>query len=721
MLITSLFNKSSKPAWTPPGTPVRVGSFDIPGGMLYIGSELKAASGRGLEPALIDPSLAVDTSLPLKAFRWSSDVGSYAAIGPKVKAVYLQWLAGGRIDAETSTGCLMLFLFGLERRILHDWKKVGLTEQVDLEISAISKELERLIALYGKAHPIFSASAAGLLDYIAAVKDPELKEQVPWQSYFDVAVNEGLRRLPKLLQTALGQIAGAGQPIPADLAYLWYLHAPSIRKRDVYKVIPVHYRTLFVAEYEKAGDGDGIVLEGDFEKISTTYQPSSPTFGPVPTPAEALVELPDVAKDSKALRILERIGAFCDKQLYNYGVFIRTFPERHGSMEALSELPVDLWPAGRRFPFEKALTAISNTSRPYLTTLDKLLNWLPKHVGAHVEQSQIIEQALSKWWLSVEPPLTSSSPPEMQIALFSTVKSPNERVMRGEIEKARLMYQILVVAVKVDAPHLLEDYDVMAGTLRHWPLLTDAERAMLKAYIWLQLAQAPAPLPALMAPLKAFSPRERLQLAEFLTMAAEDLCFEGAFLMRVLAQISVAKMKISSAEAPVILLEGGVSPGHKIRKAPRSKSPDVSLPVVTLEVVQPKPQFVLDMSKVALLQAESAEVSSMLTAIFNEEDSTPNSSLTVPTSDKPMKAPFDASHGILMGLDTVHSEFTRLLLTKSEWSRAALEAAASERGLMLDGALERINEAAFDIHDDPLFEGDDIIEINQDIAKELIV
>ncbi|MCX8505586.1 MAG: hypothetical protein ORN98_03105 [Alphaproteobacteria bacterium] len=38
---------------------------------------------------------------------------------------------------------------------------------------------------------------------------------------------------------------------------------------------------------------------------------------------------------------------------------------------------------------------------------------------------------------------------------------------------------------------------------------------------------------------------------------------------------------------------------------------------------------------------------------------------------------------------------------------------------MLDGALERINEAAFDQYDQALLEGDDAIEINADMKERL--
>jgi hypothetical protein len=71
------------------------------------------------------------------------------------------------------------------------------------------------------------------------------------------------------------------------------------------------------------------------------------------------------------------------------------------------------------------------------------------------------------------------------------------------------------------------------------------------------------------------------------------------------------------------------------------------------------------------------------------------------------------------GLDVDHSALLRLLVGRNEWSRAELEDAAADLDLMLDGALEQINDMAFDRFDMPLCEGDDPIEINPEIMNEL--
>ncbi len=74
----------------------------------------------------------------------------------------------------------------------------------------------------------------------------------------------------------------------------------------------------------------------------------------------------------------------------------------------------------------------------------------------------------------------------------------------------------------------------------------------------------------------------------------------------------------------------------------------------------------------------------------------------------------------LLGLDNVHTNLIKLLCSRVQWSRLELEEIAADGDMMLDGALEHINEAAYDSFDAPFTEGDDPIDINQDILKELL-
>jgi len=74
----------------------------------------------------------------------------------------------------------------------------------------------------------------------------------------------------------------------------------------------------------------------------------------------------------------------------------------------------------------------------------------------------------------------------------------------------------------------------------------------------------------------------------------------------------------------------------------------------------------------------------------------------------------------IAGLDALHSQFLRAIAQQPSWNRDDLEAQADELGLMLDGALEIINDAAFDHCDAPLTDGDDPIELDTDVLAELL-
>jgi DNA-binding phage protein len=74
---------------------------------------------------------------------------------------------------------------------------------------------------------------------------------------------------------------------------------------------------------------------------------------------------------------------------------------------------------------------------------------------------------------------------------------------------------------------------------------------------------------------------------------------------------------------------------------------------------------------------------------------------------------------LVWGLNKEISSFARLIITKDLWRRDELETLAKEQTLMLDGVLEEINEAAFDIFDQALIEGDDPYEVNKNLAEKI--
>jgi len=115
----------------------------------------------------------------------------------------------------------------------------------------------------------------------------------------------------------------------------------------------------------------------------------------------------------------------------------------------------------------------------------------------------------------------------------------------------------------------------------------------------------------------------------------------------------------------------------------------------------------LDPRKVQAKLAETEQVSSLLEGIFREEEAPAPATAAV------------TGPALLAGLDGAHSELLRRLAEKSAWPRLDVERMANDLGLLPDGALEVINEAAYERCGAPLLEGDEIIEIDQEILEEL--
>ncbi|HEY8502296.1 MAG TPA: tellurite resistance TerB C-terminal domain-containing protein, partial [Solirubrobacterales bacterium] len=122
-------------------------------------------------------------------------------------------------------------------------------------------------------------------------------------------------------------------------------------------------------------------------------------------------------------------------------------------------------------------------------------------------------------------------------------------------------------------------------------------------------------------------------------------------------------------------------------------------------------QGALDRSLIEARVEETARVSSMLAGIFDSEEDTEAGTDT--------RSPHQESEGS-NGLDSDQMVFARELAAQTSWARVEVEELAAERDLLVDGALEVINNAAFEHCDAPFSEGDDPIEINREVAKEML-
>jgi hypothetical protein len=135
-------------------------------------------------------------------------------------------------------------------------------------------------------------------------------------------------------------------------------------------------------------------------------------------------------------------------------------------------------------------------------------------------------------------------------------------------------------------------------------------------------------------------------------------------------------------------------------------------PVQTRQATGP---LQLNAAKIQQLRAASDEVTKRLAEIFDAEHAA-----MVEAEKKETAEPEPAATNAptLLDLDAAHADLLTLLLTRTQWTRAEFEEVCGDKGLMPDGAIERINDAAFTKFDQAIIEGDDPLEVAVQLLEE---
>jgi hypothetical protein len=129
------------------------------------------------------------------------------------------------------------------------------------------------------------------------------------------------------------------------------------------------------------------------------------------------------------------------------------------------------------------------------------------------------------------------------------------------------------------------------------------------------------------------------------------------------------------------------------------------------------PAFKLDQARLARLQRDTAAVDQFLAGIFVETDHAQR--LAPELESQPVERQLGTSVRLVADLDAEHSEVLLKLLEQDAWSRSELQELASRLDLMLDGALEKINDVAFDLGGGALVEDGGDIYVDAHVAAAL--
>lgn len=673
--------------WLHAGESIEVAGTVLPGGLIYVGPRLKAPNGMA-EPALINPNLTVSGRGDCRD-QHTNYWPSYTDLSPEGRRAYLQWLSTGRSHPQCDVGLVFLFFYGLERRVIVDSQKDSDAKE---EWPTILAELRRLLGIYGPRSDSFKRYVGDLVSWIELDGASERLYEQPVPDF------PRTYELPPYLRLALGQASVDRKPLPASLALSWARLSPGIYLRTPATRCPDEFGRLFAQRYQDIF-GAGLVLPKNRTKLKFSYRPASAGLSGVNVSLE-FGEIPDVTALTAPIKKLAEIVEQCTNELAPYSRLIGKDPEASGTVEGLLLLPTDAWPDAVRAMLDALTVRMSEGSvaLPLCELLDSLGG---TKLPMSRERLRNLARTLESAGIGLEPDvLAGAKLPSEQDTVVLFEQSVLEAVgePRAEFQTAALTLQLASAMAQADGDFHSRELAHLQAEIEGWGHLSLAERRRLHAHLqW--LTTSPMSLAALKKKLEPLPTHAREILATFMATLAQSDGFvspeEVRFLEKIYKTLGVEPKRVFS----------------DIHAAEAGRAP------ISIARVE-KQGFRLDAQRIAALQEDTARVSALLSSIFTEE-TTSSSAPTVPALEPETEVDPESEAVVSapLGLDESHAALLRLLMSRPTWTRAELEDAAADLDLMLDGALEQINEAAFDAFDEPLLEGDDPISVNADLIE----
>ena len=685
--------RRAKTGWIPRDGNAREAGREI-GGMVYVGRGPRTDPYGQPDNAFIDPNMKV-------TLRGGDFEGyglhywpSYSTIEARSRATYLDWLSSGRSDTRYNVGYVFLYFYGLERRVFVDAADSE-------ERTEIVTEVRRLLELFGDNHSIrryFSTfiDAVGLLGSSGATEP--------------VFENLGYE-LPTNLRLALGRMAMSGTPLTSDWLLSWYVCIPETRLRTpakrAFSEFRAYFRHLFDQDYPH-----GLKIRVPKRYLRLVYHASSGNFS-----ADLTTELgnvPDVSRLSAPLRVAQDIADRTADGLDRYSRYLGRKPEGKGTIEAHALLPEVLWPlflCPEKEELREWVTKHIESGGlvPVENLIERLEGAPPEKIG---RRQQIgVADALARLGIGMAPdPRFAMRKIQLAepVVLFQlpedtfTIERPSEGYLSAILS---LSFGTLVAQAdgRVEAAERVH----IAGQIDANKSVTKAERARLHAnFSW--LIAVPPNIAMLRSRLRNATESSRSALCQLaVSIAGADGAIEPQEIQtieRLYIALGLDRERVysdlhalASKPEPVTVRPAGGGP------------PDFAIPSAPSE--KPTGTVTLDTTRISEILADTDRVSQVLGDIFGEDDDQ-NVELIDDVESEGDKW--------FNGLDAPHRAVASVLITRPRWTEEEIAASADEHQLMAAGALETINEWAFEKFGDALIEEYDGYEINEDVAQRMM-
>ncbi|MER9592932.1 TerB N-terminal domain-containing protein [Mesorhizobium australicum] len=683
--------------WIPANTSAKVGSHDIPGGMIYVGEHLpRQGSSTDPENCLIDPRLTVATHgdpLGQTMGYWPS----YSSISPAARKSYLDWLAGSRSDPGAYIGYVFLYFYGLERRLM--------LEESPPDAYGVVAEVRRLLQVYG-GNGSFKRYAGELLSAYQ-LKSAQLPEK------FDLEVEENSYEIPIMLKVALGVRVRSGEAIEPDLLLAYVLADPETRVRTPARRAQTLLRELFAEAVEKQYPNGVRVPAAGVRKLKVNYRACSGTFDLAMRPFGG--DLPDITNRGEPIGGARRIFEDCTDRLDNYSRILGRSEGLRPSLAAVAQLPLGLRVktceklAGRPLSRLQEL-AIEGTLIP-IQKLAELAGMDPNKIATRAKQKELsgILAALG-YGHTADPSFSlKSAKPDEPTMVFALEREAEADLEPGEHFRPMQLSIMLgmVIAFADGVLHPLEERRLF-DKIDEASALSRDERVRLKA----ELKVCAADAGRIMYWTRRIGdvPEDRREdLAdELVAIAAAD----GTLHAREVSQLEKLFRQMDLDEASFYSrLHGSGAPQNR----PGDGNDDLPLvipagiqpPGIPASPAPPARATRVDISRLEAIRRETRSTSSVLADIFVDETEPP-------TEFQPATEEIETSNGDARfdGLERRYGWLLSQLIEQRNWTASDFERLVRGADLMPGAAKQALNDWSLDRFDELVLDGEDPVIVN---------
>ncbi len=620
----------------------------------------------------------------------------YSRIEPEHRFLYLDWLANGKNALPPAEGLLFLYFYGIERRLLLDQqdKEWALREIVRLR----KLDEPRRGTRDGRSFRLYSSA----LLWFEVARAPELFNERAFGTVCDLteAWNEAMMPAP------LSWLARHNRPLSGDLALRVARLNPRSVQSVVTKRVSEQFGELFRKRYTEKF-GAGLELKASKRPRRHTYRPASGgleeaacTIGDptgIPSQFEPLADLWNQCVED--LRGLSRVAAGVDGTL---------------TVQAWEAMPVELR-EGMDHPLAHAVQSIVASARQSdisdhqpatLVSAGALgaaigIEQRPKLTAS---QSRRVADTVEHAGFAIEPDARMTARPytwDDRIAVF--LPSDTTHTDRSRYLGAACFLQLGLTIAEADGVVDPEELRRLSENIDAVFQLPAIEAQRLDALRSVLLSSG-ANLGAVSKRLETLlTPDARRQVGRLLVaiaaasgnidrkeLTALRKCFRALALPPEQLDLTVAQV-LPQAGTDFVTVAAGETGGGG-------------------EPIPPQKALRLNREAISAIMAETREVATLLATAMAEEsegEQTASEITTVVVTSQRVSAEPTTPPGIAgagSGLSDRYTPFLTALQARPRWSRDEAVALAREHRVMLDGAIEAINEWAVDAVGTPLID-----------------